>query len=151
MTNRDLPAKPEPTLSPLNRSFWEGGKAGKLMLQQCVACGHTRFPFGPVCTVCLSPETAWREMSGRGEVLCHLVFHQVYNRAWTDDVPYSVVMVQLEEGPRLFSNIADPSKDDVEQDLVGAQVTVVFKDISETTALPLFKVVGSQKQARYET
>ena len=137
----DIPPKPVPALSELNRPFWQGAAQGRLMLQRCGACGHLRFPLGPVCTICLSPETDWVEMSGRGKVLSHLVFHQVYHRAWAQDVPYSVVMVELDEGPRLFSNIADPTRSDIETDLVGRRVEAVFEPMTEEIGRVLFKVV----------
>ena len=137
----DPQPKPLPVLTDLNRPFWEGAAAGRLMLQKCGQCGHIRFPFGPVCTICLSPDTRWAQLSGRGEVLSHLVFHQVYHKAWAGDVPYSVVMVQLDEGPRLFSNILDPTRSDIETDLVGRRVEAVFEPLTETLARPLFRVV----------
>lgn len=133
------PAKSLPALSPLNRQFWEGAARDRLMLQKCGACGHVRFPLGPVCTHCLSPETEWAEMSGRGTVLSHLVFHQVYSAAWRNDVPYSVVMVELDEGARLFSNIVTHDGSDIESDLVGSRVEAVFDTLSDEIGLLKFK------------
>lgn len=110
------------------------------MLQKCGNCGHIRFPLGPVCTVCLSEETQWAELSGKGEVLCHLVFHQVYSKAWSEDVPYSVVMVQLDEGPRVFSNITGLDRSDTETDLVGRRVEAVFEPLGSEYGRHLFKL-----------
>ncbi len=133
--------KPEPIITDLNRPFWEGARRSRLMLQKCRSCGHIRFPVGPVCTACLSPATEWAEMSGQGEVLAHLVFHQVYDKAWAGDVPYSVVLVQLDEGPRIFSNIAGPAHAETQSDLVGCRVRAVFDPINDQIGRHSFVVV----------
>lgn len=139
-----IPAvKPLPSLSPLNRPFWAGAARGRLTLQKCCSCGHIRFPVGPVCTRCLGSETEWTELSGRGVVLSHLVFHQVYHPAWKDDVPYSVVLVQLDEGPRIFSNILAPELADTETDLVGHKVEAVFETLAEDIGIPKFRPVSA--------
>jgi uncharacterized OB-fold protein len=138
----DVPAKPLPEMSGLTRPFWEAARNGELRMQKCDRCGHVRFPVNPVCTECLSPEHSWTRLSGRGTVLAHLVFHQVYHRAWTIDVPYSVIMVQLEEGPRMFSDIEDPERRYVDADLVGHAVEVQFRRLSPEVTLPWFRPVS---------
>lgn len=140
-SEKPVPAKPLPALTPLNRPFWNGASQGRLMLQKCRACGHVRFPLGPACTQCLSDETEWAALSGRGTVLCHLVFHQVYHAAWRDDVPYSVIQVQLDEGPRIFSNVEDPTHRDIETNLVGRSVEAVFETVAEGIGLHRFRIV----------
>lgn len=134
--------KPQPALTDINRPFWEGAGRGKLMLQKCATCGHVRFPLGPVCTVCLGEETEWAEMSGKGEILCHLVFHQVYHKAWAGNVPYSVVLVQLDEGPRLFSNVAELDGADTEMDMVGRRVEAVFESLENALGRHCFRLAG---------
>ena len=59
--------KPLPTITDENRGFWDGCRAGRLMLQKCGACGHIRYPISHVCPDCLSYEFAWTQLSGRGE------------------------------------------------------------------------------------
>lgn len=136
-----VPAKPVPAITPLNEPFWRAAAEGKLCLQRCLDCGHVRFPLGPACTECLSERTEWAEMSGRGRVLCHLVFHQVYHPAWRADVPYSVIQIQLDEGPRLFSNVDDPTHADIGTDLVGRRVEAVFETVADGIGLHRFRVV----------
>jgi uncharacterized OB-fold protein len=36
-----------------------------------------------------------------------VVFHRVYHPAFAGEVPYVVALVELDEGPRLLSNIID--------------------------------------------
>lgn len=132
--------RPLPTLSDLNRPFFHAAAEKRLALQRCKACGHIRFPLGPVCSKCRSPETEWATLSGRGEVLAHLVFHQAYHAAWKDKLPYSVVQVQLAEGPRLFSDLHDAPADHASADYVGRQVTVDFVTLGEGLGLPVFRL-----------
>ena len=128
----------EPVLTDINRGFWEGCAEGVLRVQRCGACGHLRYPIAPWCPECLDERWDWEGLSGRGSVLSKLVFHQSYHPAWKDRIPYNVVLVQLEEGPRMISNIAPVSSEDF---AVGDAVEVVFENEGEFT-IPRFRVVG---------
>jgi uncharacterized protein len=140
MTDR-ASTKPVPDVTALTRPFWEAGAKGELHMQRCTACGHIRFPVGPVCTACLGEGCEWVRLSGKGRVLTHLVFHRAYSPAWKGEVPYSVVMVQLPEGPRMFSDIVDPERRFIEADLVGREVQVSFDAMTPTIGVPRFQVV----------
>src|SRR5690606_17648104 len=107
-----------------NRGFWEGAREGQLRVQRCVACGHLRYPPAPWCPECLDDRLDWVPLSGRGTVLARIVVHQDYHAAWTARLPYNVVLVQLEEGPRMFSNVVPLTGTDV---AVGDAVEVVFE------------------------
>jgi uncharacterized OB-fold protein len=131
--------KPLPTLSKDNRPFWEGCKAGKLRMQQCGDCGHIRFPINSVCPKCLSGKFEWKDLSGRGTVFSYVVFHQVYNKAFAGDVPYNVAMVQLEEGPRMYSNVIGVPNDAVK---VGDPLEVVFDAVTDEVTIPRFRLSG---------
>jgi uncharacterized protein len=142
MTTMNAPTKkPAPQITALTQPFWCASKKGELRMQKCQDCGHVRFPIGPVCTVCLSGESEWAQMLGRGTVLSHLVFHRAYSPAWKDHVPYSVAMVQLPEGPRMFTDIVDPERKYIDQDLVGRTVEVWFDTVEGDAAVPRFRVV----------
>jgi len=129
-------AKPTPSIDELNRPFWEGCRKGELLLQKCVACGHVRYPIAAYCPQCLSEEARWTPMSGRGVVFSSIVFHQVYHPAFKNDVPYNVSLIQLEEGPRMFSNVVGVSPQSVK---VGEPVEVLFDRVTEDLAIPRFR------------
>lgn len=129
--------KPLPTISDENREFWTACKAGKIRMQQCEKCNHIRFPISHVCPKCLSYETKWTNLSGRGEVFSYVVFHQLYNKAFEKDIPYNVALIQLEEGPRMYSNIVEVDNDAVK---VGDNVEVVFEKATEEVTIPKFKL-----------
>lgn len=131
--------KPLPTITDLNRPFWEGCRDGKLVLQRCAECGNVRYPIREICPKCLSEAYRWEQMSGRGEVMSRLIFHQVYHQAFAEDVPYNVVLVRLEEGARMFSNVVGVEN---EQIRVGDRVQVVFDPVTDEVTIPRFRPVA---------
>lgn len=134
--------KPLPTLSDDNRPFWDAAKQEELRLQQCSDCDHIRYPINHVCPKCLSERAEWKRVSGRGTVFSYIVFHQVYHAGFAKDVPYNVAMIQLEEGPRMISNVVGAPVDAVK---VGDAVTVCFDHVTDEVAIPRFKLAGQAK------
>ncbi len=130
------PERPLPVLTDENRPFWEAAARGELRMQRCVRCGHVRYPITPVCTRCLAPETEWTALSGRGTVASYVVFHQVYHQAFKDAVPYNAALIQLEEGPRMMSNVVGIPNDAL---AVGMPVEVVFTPLTQGIHLPQFR------------
>lgn len=128
-------AKPLPTPDDSNRPFWTAAREGKLVLQTCGDCGHIRYPINHVCPACLSEVFEWRPLSGRGTVYSSIVFHQVYHPEFAADVPYNVSLVQLEEGPRMFSNVLGVPPSEVK---VGDRVQVTFDQVTDEIAIPRF-------------
>ena len=125
-----------PTISGLNAPFWEACAAGELRMQACGGCGHVRYPIAPICPRCLWPEYDWRRLSGRGEILSWVYFQRAYNPAWEARVPYNVILVQLDEGPRMFSNALPLGHNDLR---AGMRVEVQFVH-EEGASLPRFRV-----------
>jgi uncharacterized OB-fold protein len=131
--------KPLPRIDEINRPYWEASKRHELLLQKCRECGHYRYPPGETCSSCLSDELEWVKASGRGVVYTWTVFHQVYHPAFAKDVPYAVVAVELDEGPRLLTNLVDCK---VEAIFIGMPVEAVFDDVTEEITLPKFRPVA---------
>jgi uncharacterized protein len=129
--------KPLPTITDDNREFWEGAKQGHLRMQQCGDCKHIRYPISHCCPKCLSYKFEWVNLSGRGEVFSYVVFYQLYNKAFEKDIPYNVALVQLEEGPRMYSNVVGVDNDAVK---VGDKLEVVFDPVTADVTIPRFKL-----------
>ena len=129
--------KPLPTITDENRPFWQGCKEGKLRMQQCGDCGHIRYPISHCCPKCLSYKFEWKDLSGRGVVFSYVVFHQLYNKAFEQDIPYNVALVQLEEGPRMYSNVVGVDNDAVK---VGDKLEAVFDAVTPEVTIPRFKL-----------
>lgn len=129
-----------PVLTDVNRGFWNGVEQGRLLLQRCGACGELRYPPAPRCPRCLAAGASWEEVSGSGEVLSYVIFHQPYHPGWRDRIPYNAVLVQLAEGPRVIGNVLPLSRSDLE---VGMRVRVVFDDEDGVT-VPRFVADGER-------
>jgi len=130
--------KPLPAISSLNQPYWDGLKRRELKLQHCNDCDKVWYPPAPLCPVCWSQNYAWQKLSGRGRVNSWVVFHQAYFSSFTDDVPYNVAEVELEEGPRLLTNLVGIDNADL---MVGMSVDVVFDDVTEEVTLAKFRPV----------
>ena len=129
--------KPIPRPSPESRGFWEGAKAKRLMLPRCNACGRFWFPPSQRCRHCLSADFEWQQSAGAGRIYSFVVYHRVYHPAFENDVPYVVAIVELDEGPRLLSNIVGTPPDQVRCD---ARVRVVFEDAEPGVTIPKFEI-----------
>jgi uncharacterized OB-fold protein len=85
---------------------------------------------------CGAQNTRWVEASGRGVVYSYTVIRQNKSPEFRDDVPYNVALIQLEEGPRMMSNVIDIAPGDLRVDL---PVNVVFDPVSAEISLPRFR------------
>ena len=128
--------KPQPKPSPESAPFWEGARAHKLLLPRCNTCGRYWFPPSRRCVHCLSSDFAWTESEGKGRIYSFVVFHRVYHPAFESDVPYTVAIIELDEGSRLIANIIGTPPDEVRCDM---RVRVVFEDRGDMT-IPQFRI-----------
>jgi uncharacterized protein len=85
---------------------------------------------------CGAQSTCWVEASGCGVVYSYTIIRQNRSPEFSDDVPYNVALIELEEGPRIMSNVIYVAPGDLRVDL---PVTVVFDPVSAEIALPRFK------------
>ena len=130
--------KPLPVITEENRPFWEGCQRGVLLLQYCEACQRYQFYPRLYCMQCGSTAVRWVETSGRGVIYSYTIIHQNKAPEFVNDTPYNVAIVQLNEGPRLMSNIVDIDSADLR---VNLPVAVVFDAVTETISLPRFRPV----------
>ena len=126
-------ARPEPT--PETRHFWDGIKAGKLLLQRCGDTGKPYFPPRP-----FSPYTGTRnvevfEASGRASLYSYVIHHRPVP-GFTP--PYAIAVVELDEGPRMMTNIIDCPQTP-EALVLDMPLQVAFVAMDEKTSLPLFR------------
>lgn len=131
--------RPMPGISDDTRFFWEGARAGKLLIQRCKGCGLLRHPSGPVCTKCHSFEWDTVQASGRGTVYSFVVMH--YPEVAPFDHPNPIVLVELEEGTRLISQLVGVQPGEVR---IGQAVQVEFNSFNDgELVLPQFRPVAA--------
>ena len=129
-------AKPLPQVTPEMKPFWDAARRHELVVQRCTGCGTHRFPARDICSRCLSRDAAWTPVSGRGSVFSWAIMHQVYHPGFAAEVPYAVVVIELDEGVRLVSNLVDCAPADIR---AGMPVEVVFDDVASDVSLPKFR------------
>jgi uncharacterized OB-fold protein len=119
------------------RAFWQATKDRKLTYQKCDDCGTVVFYPRAHCTGCVGGKLSWHTASGRGTVYTFSVVRKAEHPFFRSLVPYAVAWIDLDEGPRILSNVVgveDPGKDL----RVGQRVVVEWEPYDDL-ALPLFK------------
>lgn len=120
---RETPVLPKVGQERYATPFYEGLEEGVIRIQECAACSKRQHFPRPWCQYCASEETTWVECSGRGVVYSYTVPHRVVEaQEFEDQLPYVVAIIELDEGPRIISNIVGCSVDEVDVDMrVGAR------------------------------
>jgi len=134
----DLVPKPMPRPAPETLPYWQAAREHRLALPKCEDCQKFWFPPSRTCPHCLSANFSFQNVSGKGKIFSFVTFHRVYRPAFTNDVPYVVALIELDEGPRLLSNIMGVTHDQVKCEM---RVEVVFEDYDEDISIPKFTLV----------
>ena len=128
--------KPLPRLDEESRGYWEALARHELYLQKCASCSTLRFYPRALCPSCLSSKTDYLCASGRGIVYTFTVTYQNQAAGFRDELPYVMAYVELDEGPRILTNVVNTPADTV---TIGMPVEVVFEDVDEGLAIPKFQ------------
>jgi uncharacterized OB-fold protein len=131
--------KPLPAISSLNKPFWDFLKKHELRLQKCDGCGHVWYPPSALCPQCWSRKFTWKRLSGRGQVNSWVIFHQSYFKGFDGELPYNVAEVELDEGPRLLTNLIEIANGAI---CMGMPVEIVFDDVTNEVTLAKFRPVA---------
>jgi len=132
-----LPAKPLPEPTEVSRPFWEACRRHELRIQRCQKCGLLIHYPKVHCPNDGHDRFDWVQMSGRGSVYSFVVAQRAFHAGFKPELPYVVAVIELEEGPRMMSNVIGLDPDDV---YIGLPVEVQFEDASDTISLPKFRV-----------
>jgi len=127
----DLPS-PDVT----TEEFWAATRDGRLLIKRCADCGRAHYYPRTFCPFCWSERVDWEDASGRGTLYTYSVVHQNDLPPFPSRVPYVAAIVDLEEGPRVMTNIVDCELDDLR---VGMPVEVTFREETDDVSLALFR------------
>lgn len=128
--------KPLPKTNELNAPYWEAARKHKLRIQKCRDCGQWSADFSRLCMNCGHEALEWTEASGQGTVWSYGIFHKSYFPSFVKDAPYNVAIVQLDEGPRVYTNLVGVSNDAIR---IGMPVRTFFDDVTDTATLIKFE------------
>ena len=124
---------PKPT--PETQHYWDGARDGELRLQTCRSCDNTYFPPRPFCPECGSRDVAVTKASGKARLLSYVINHLPSPGF---ESPFAIAIVELEEGPRLMSNILD-CEQTPEALQLDMPLEVTFEKLSDDITLPQFR------------
>jgi uncharacterized OB-fold protein len=131
--------RPAPHPSPLTQPYWDGAAQGKLRIQHCAACGKPRHYPRYICDACHAFDTVWKDSSGRGSVHSWTIAHHAFHPGFKDELPYTLVVVDLEDGVRALGRFSAPDGAGLR---IGLPVRLSFFQGGGGYALPLFSPEG---------
>ena len=130
--------RPVPEVNPETEPFWAAASEGEFEVRECLDCGLVYYYPREHCPDCFSDDTDWLTASGTGEVYSFSVSERM--EGWPDEaLPVVLAYVELDEGPRVMTNIVDCDPDDL---AIGDRVEVRFVPTEEDdVAVPVFAPV----------
>jgi uncharacterized protein len=129
---------PSPTVEPETQRFWDATAQGTLLLPRCLSCSTFIWYPRAFCPACGSQSVEWVEASGRGTIYSYTINRRGYgdHPEYRGQGTFVLAYVELDEGPRVMTNIVDCDPDSV---AIGQLVEVVFHDTGQGAALPRFR------------
>jgi uncharacterized OB-fold protein len=132
--------KPLPAVTSLTKPFWDSCSKHQLRMQFCTSCNEWIWYPKALCPSCGKRDSIeWRQLSGKGKVYSFTIIRQVIGNspAFNKDIPFVVGLIELDEGPRIYSNVTGMKPEEISID---DPVVVYFDDVGLGMALPKFKV-----------
>lgn len=146
-----VPSRPLPKPTPETQAYWDACLEHRLTLQRCLDCdGQPAYFYPrPFCPTCLSRNVESFEASGRATLHTYVIAHRGAP-GFEDKAPYVIAIVELEEGPRMMTNVVDvePTPEHLP---VGLKLEVTWEDCEQRgeegtpwrTSLPMFRPIGT--------
>src|SRR5215469_7784213 len=137
MSGRPLPDVHDPLTAP----FWTAAAERKLVVQACGECGYLRWPPGPICPECQADRNVWTEVRPTGLLWSVATYHRALDPAFADEVPYSVALVELDDGPWMYGRLSG----DPEKFVLDTPVRATFSDVAPGVTLVGWTPEGVQR------
>jgi uncharacterized OB-fold protein len=127
---------PLPRTGGTSADFYRFCQQHELRFQRCTECGTWRHIPRDMCANCGSFKFEWARSSGKGKVFSWTTATQAMMPQFADKVPYSPVIVELDEGVRLVTWLIGVKPDELKLDM---PVEVAFDDVTPEVSLPKFR------------
>jgi uncharacterized OB-fold protein len=128
--------RPLPLMEGLAAQFYDWCRQGELRFQRCGQCGTFRHIPRELCAHCGSFDWEWARSSGQGTVFTYTIVARALHPAFANATPYAAVVVELEEGVRLLSNVVDCPPEELR---IGMPVSVDFERQTDAVTVPVFR------------
>ena len=140
MAEQRVSARPLPVRDELNRHYWDGAQRGELVLLRCASCATYVHPPQRPCPQCRHETLEPTAVSGRGHVYSWSVMHTPGNPGFDSELPYTVLVVELQEQAHLITigNLLDGDPSELRID---APVEVCFEKVNDDVTLPQWRLV----------
>ena len=125
-----------PTPDPETQPYWDAARDGKLLIRRCNACKRAYFYPRDFCPHCWSEDVAWEEASGRATLYTWSVVRRNDLPPWGERVPYIAAVVDLEEGPRMMTNVEGIEPEAL---AIGMPLVVDFRVETDDITAPIFR------------
>lgn len=130
---------PLPRTGGMSADFYRFCHQHELRFQRCADCGTWRHIPRDMCAKCGSFKWEWALSSGKGKVFSWTTATQPMMPQFAEHVPYSPVLVELDEGVRMVSWLTGVKPDELR---LGMPVEVAFEDVTPEISLPKFRRAG---------
>jgi uncharacterized OB-fold protein len=128
---RDLP-----TIDDESRPFWDAAREHRFLISRCRACGTAHHYPRPFCPDCWSDDVAWEDTCGRATLYTYSTVYVNDLPPFADRVPYVAAVVELEEGPRVMTNLVDCEANELR---IGMALEVTFRELTPDVTAPVFR------------
>lgn len=125
-----------PTPDAETQPYWDAAKEGRLLIRRCNACKRAYFYPRDFCPTCWSEDVSWEEASGRATLYTWSVVRRNDLPPWPERVPYVAAVVDLEEGPRMMTNVEGCELDEL---TIGMPLVVDFRADTDEITAPIFR------------
>lgn len=133
--------KPLPSPDADSEGYWKALKDGRLLLQHCGRCRNVQVYHQAICRKCTSTALEDRPASGYATVYSFSVVHRAPGPAFKEDTPYAVLLVELDEGPRMISSLVGGRPEDV---TFGMRLRLVCESATDEISLPRFAPIDGE-------
>lgn len=131
-----------PVYDPVAEPYFQAAAQGRLVVQRCDSCEALRWPPLVGCPECRSRDTTWVDVAPTGTIWSFVVYHRAFSAALKDEIPYTVAMVQLDDGPYLLGRTVDGAN----SPSVGDRVVAEFSEVSDVPTIRWRIVVNSSSR-----
>ena len=98
---------PEPIADPDTQPYWQAVAERRLVVQRCSACEAWIWQPRPLCPSCHTPDPVWTEVTGDARLTSWTVVYPPVLKAWENEIPFTVLLVELDEGVRMVGRLID--------------------------------------------
>lgn len=123
--------------SPETTEYWRAVADDRLLLKRCGGCGKHHHPRRMFCDQCRSDVMEWVESTGIGTIYTFSVVYRAPTEAFQAETPYTVGLLELDEGVYFFSRFYTRGDAEV---AIGARAEVAFEEVGSHGKMPVFYV-----------